>query len=50
MGGLQVLVVQKDPKNDENIQKNVDFQYGFLSPKTYEKILILETPKINIKY
>ena len=30
MGGLQVLVVQKDPKNDENIHKkmlifNIDF-------------------------
>ena len=30
MGGLQVLVVQRDPKNDENIHKkmlifNIDF-------------------------
>ena len=48
--GCRSWLCKGTPKMMKIFTKNVDFQYWFLSPKTYEKILILETPKINIKY
>ena len=48
--GCRSWLCKGTPKMMKIFTNNVDFQYWFLSPKTYENILILETPKINIKY
>ena len=44
MGGLQVLVVQRDPKNDENIHKKCWFSILIFVPKNLWKNIDFRNP------